>query len=234
MRMFKNWVEAQNELRRDLAELGQQVHPETMQDKDIRDDPDFDTRELTNYIYTVLDPDFTQIEGTHDQWVEAEWDDRVAGGLNPGHAWKTRKEVWNEFLERSGSPKIVGEGPGQFAYTYSMRMGGKHMELIIDELKKNPHSRQLYLPVWGSTDEQRRGRRRVPCSLGYWFVQRNGAVNLTYMMRSCDFATHFPNDVALACIMQAWIAKETNYEIGTFTHFIGSFHVYAKDVADVF
>jgi thymidylate synthase len=54
------------------------------------------------------------------------------------------------------------------------------------------------------------------------------------MMRSCDFHTHYANDVALASILLHYVAKKVDVPVGTFTHFVGSLHVYAKDVADVF
>ncbi len=230
MRFYKDFPEAQNEIKRDLGELGVYVHTETMQDKDIKDDPDFATRELANYIYSVTKPDYTEIEGTSDEWVRIEWQDRLAGNLNPGRAYRARPDVWKQFLEHNHK-----DGEGRFSYTYSVRMGGKYLDSIIDELRTHPNSRQLYLPVWDrAEDYKRRGKRRVPCSLGYWFVMRAGQIHLTYMMRSCDFFTHYANDVALATVMHHYVAKETGYEVGTFTHFVGSLHVYAKDVADVF
>lgn len=234
MRLFKDFPEAQNEIKRDLAELGIDVHPETMQDKFIANDPDFLTKELSNYVYSVLRPDYKEIEGVHEEWVQQEWQDRLVGKLNPGKAWRTRKDVWEQFLERDRGMRKGTNPPSRFSYTYSERMGGKHLQLIIEELKLHPHSRQLWLPVWSSVDESRRGDRRVPCSLGYWFVQREGALNITYVMRSCDFFTHYPNDVALATMMLHYVAQKTGYKVGSFTHFVGSFHVYYKDVKNVF
>ena len=234
MRMFRDFPEAQNEIKRDLAELGVSVQPETMQDKVVAGDPDFLTKELSNYIYTVLRPDYTEIEGVHEEWVQAEWKDRLVGNLNPGKAWRERPDVWKPLLERDRGMRRGTNPPSRFSYTYSERMGGRHIDFIIDELKIHPHSRQLWLPVWSVTDETRRGGRRVPCSLGYWLVQREGALNLTYMMRSCDFFTHYPNDVALAAMLLHYVAKQTGYKVGSFIHFVGSFHVYHKDVKDVF
>lgn len=232
-RNYSTFPEAQNEIARDLAELGVKVQPETMQDKVVADNEDFLTMELANYEYTVLRPDYTEIEGVHEEWVKTEWEDRLAGELNPGRAWKTRKEVWDQFLEGDKGDN-GGKLPRKFSYSYSERMGGRHIQAVVDELKEHPHSRQLWLPVWWPQDETRRGERRVPCSLGYWLVMRQDKLNMTYMMRSCDFFTHYANDVALANILQHYVAGQTDYEIGTFTHFIGSFHVYRKDVADVF
>lgn len=228
-RLFKDFPEAQNEIRRDLAELGITIHPETMQDIYVADNDAFITKELQNYTYTVLEPDYHEIEGVHEEWIEAEWQDRLAGDLNPGIAWKKRREVWEPFLEDEKMKKYA-----KFSYTYSERMGGQHIQKVIDELKVHPHSRQLWIPVWSAIDETRRGKRRVPCSLGYWLVQREGQLHITYMMRSCDFVTHYPNDVALATVLMLYIARETNLVPGTFTHFVGSLHVYAKDVKEVF
>lgn len=234
MRMFRDWPECQNELRRELNELGTTVHVETMQDKDVEGDEDYTTKELYSYAYKVLDPDFSKIEGVHLQWLKQEWIDRLEGGLNPGMAWRERREVWEEFLEAdkgAGSSKY----PTKFSYTYSDRMGGKHLQFIIDELKTHPHSRQLFLPVWDRlTDEKRRGTRRVPCSLGYIFLQRDGKVHMTYLMRSCDLITHFANDVCLASMTQQYVADECGYERGSFCHFINSLHCYRKDVKGVF
>jgi thymidylate synthase len=113
-------------------------------------------------------------------------------------------------------------------------MGGKHIRYLIEELREHPNSRQLYLPVWWPNDETRRGKRRVPCSLGYQFMNRQGVLHITYMMRSCDFVTHYANDVALAVMLQAYVAKMSKNKVGTFNHFVGSLHAYRKDLDGVF
>lgn len=233
MRLFKDFPEARNEIKRDLAELGTKVHPETMQHFDVKDNPDYETKELTNYGYTVLKPDFTEVEGVHEDWVEQEWQDRVTGELNPGRSWRKRREVWEPLMEK----KNQNEHQWRFAYTYSQRMGGAKIDQIVEEIERHPHSRQLWLPVWWNTDNGRRGKQRVPCSLGYWFNYRGTPkkkLHLTYIMRSCDFATHYANDVCLATLLLEHVADRAKMEVGTFTHFIGSFHVYARDVAEVF
>ena len=233
MRIFADFAEAQNEIRRDLAELAVKVQPETMQDKFVADDPDYLTHELSNYDYQVLDPrDPTVLDGIHIDWVNQEWEDRLVGDLNPGRSWYKREGIWRQFLERHKGQTFKNDG--QFSYTYSERMGGERITFIIDELREHPHSRQLWLPVWYPVDAKRRGKRRVPCSLGYWFVQREGRLHISYIMRSCDFATHYANDVALASMLLQFVARKTELEVGTFTHFIGSLHVYAKDVEGVF
>lgn len=234
MRIYRTFIEAQNEIKRDLAELGVQVELETMQHFQVQDDPELGiTMELSDYQYSVSDPRYEDLEGVHEEWVTQEWRDRLAGGLNPGLAWKKRRDVWLPLMERSDY-QVKNNLAGKFAYTYSERMGGKRIRWIIEEIQKHPHSRQLWLPVWWQIDNERVGNRRVPCSLGYQFLWRRDTLNITYHMRSCDFVTHYANDVALATILMRYVAKETGLEPGTFTHVVGSLHVYKRDVADVF
>lgn len=225
MRIFSDFAEALNEIKRDLAEMGITVHPQTMQDKFVGDNPDYITKELQCYSYMVKNAgdSLKQLNPTRP-WVEQEFSERISGiPMNPGTAWLSRPDVWNEYLH-----------DGKFAYTYPERMAGK-LEKIIEEIKKNPDSRQLYLNIWEGSDLQYLGGvSRVPCSLGYLFQVRGGKLHITYMMRSCDYATHFQNDVFLATSLMLYVAYRCDLRPGNFTHFIGSFHIYKKDTEGVF
>jgi thymidylate synthase len=222
MRSYSTFLEANNEIRMDLAELGTQVHPQTMQDKNIADDPDYWTRELLNYDYMVLTPRLGDLEPSQP-WADAEFEERIEFiGQTEGEAWELRKEVWQEFHDRG------------FAYTYGERYLDSLQE-IIRELQTHPDSRQLWMSVWDPViDAKRLGQLRVPCSLGYWFVKRGDQLHMTYMQRSADFATHFVNDQYLSHKLQRYVADQVGISTGRFTHWIGSLHVYQKDVAGVF
>lgn len=219
-------MEALNEIKRDLSEMGTEVHPQTMQDKYVGDNSDYYTKELQNYDYTVKNAVLSLNELSPTQpWADAELAERLSGKpINPGTAYLWRLSVWNEFLH-----------DGRFSYSYAERMAGK-LNTIIQEIKDRPDSRQLYLSIWDNRIDPYHlgGISRVPCSLGYLFQVRGGKLNITYSMRSCDFATHFQNDVYLAVKLLEYVAHETGYEPGNFTHFIGSFHIYKKDTEGVF
>ena len=225
-RIFQGFGEAYSEVKRDLAEMGIHVHPQTMQDKIVGDNPDYDTKELQNYMYTVTDALSSIFELVPNQpWADDEFKERVSGEfINPGKAWKHRPEIWTEYLHE-----------GQFAYTYSERLSDQ-LETFIRELKQHPNSRQLYISIWDPVADPPKlgGQSRVPCSLGYLLQYRNGKLNMTYFMRSCDFITHFQNDAYLATRLMEYIAKEAGVEPGDFTHFMGSLHMYAKDAKGVF
>lgn len=226
MRIYEDFVEMASETKRQLAEMGVKVHPDTYQDKDVSDNPDFETLEIQNHIYTVTQPDTNDLDPTQP-WADKEFKERLhRPPLNPGEAWKLREEVWEKFLEDDGT----------FGYTYSNRLARENqIQKIIERIKEDPDSRQLFISIWDETDVNYLGGvSRVPCSLGYHVQIRKNQLNLTYLQRSCDFHTHFQNDVYLAFKMQEHIAEETSYEIGHFTHWIASLHVFQKDLGEVF
>ncbi len=227
MRIYKTFPDALNEIKRDIAELGTRVHPETMQDKYIADDVDYETMEYLNMIYTVTQPSLEDLVPHVKtlEWCEAEFQERLAG-LFPGQgdAWKLRPEVWEEFATSANG----------LGYTYGERYAESLLP-IIKELDQRPNTRQAFLSVWDPTlDSNRLGHIRVPCSLGYWFARRNGRLNITYLQRSGDYFTHLANDMYLTHKLQRYVADMVGVDVGIFTHWVGSVHVYQKDVADVF
>lgn len=239
MRIYINAEEMIEETKRDLAEMGIVVRPATMQDKYVKGNPDYETRELQNYSYCLLDAKSQEIPGVSQPWADAEFKERVTDPwvrcpdgkgypefINPGKAWELRKEVWTEYLHE-----------GKMAYTYNeLIWNNDQVTKVINRLKEDPDSRQLWISLWNPDKDPDflGGVSRVPCSLGYGLQVRDGKLNLHYVMRSCDFATHFRNDVYLAIKFLEWVAKKTGYPVGSFTHTIFSLHVYNKDVEGVF
>lgn len=230
MRLYKDFVESTNEIRRDLKEMGIRVTPKTYQDKNVQGNLDFETLEVQNYVYSVSQPKLRDLAPTQP-WAEHEWGERLAGinrnHVNPGEAWKLRGGLWNQFLESNG----------RFSYTYGERFSkSAHVLRAIERLEHDPDSRQCWISVWDPNRDPLRigGIRRVPCSLGYHVMIRQGTVQLTYIQRSADFATHFINDVWMAARLQDYISFQLGHPVGTFTHHIFSLHVFSKDVEGVF
>lgn len=230
-RLYKNFTEAFNEIGRDLAEMGIKVHPKTWQDQDVSNNPDFETKELQNYTYTVINPDSKELSSRISwPYCQIEWQERQKGALgkpcNPGTSWESRREVWEEFLQDDGT----------FAYAYPERFAqnGQVMR-VIERLKIDPDSRQCFISVWNSTDITKMGGiSRIPCTLGYLVQCKREKIDITYLQRSADFATHLHNDVYFASKMQEFIATEVSREVGKFTHWFGSLHVFQRDVKDIF
>jgi len=233
MRIYKDFSEAVAEIKRDLAEMGIRYQSKTYQDKYVEHDPGFQTLEIQNYIYTVTGPKLEDLSPTQP-WADAEFEERVSGKcINPGEAYKLRPEIWEQFLEKGD--ETMGDIDPQFSYTYAQRMFHQ-LDTLIQEAKARPESRQLYLSIWEpiADVDNLGGISRVPCSLGYLFQIRGGQLHMTYMMRSCDIATHFINDIYLAHKLQRWLADKIGVPAGRFTHYVGSLHVFQKDIEGVF
>lgn len=245
MRIFMNFGEAMEEIKRDLAEMGHTVHPKSVQNQIVEGNPDYDTKELTNYTYMVLNPAESLNELNPSQpWSDLEAQERFGNErLNPGEAWKSRPEIWGQYIDKE---------TGKNDYTYPERFNPKRsidapdsnlspMDKIAKELANNPDSRQCFLAIWDPQDIYNiGGYKRVPCSLGYQFQIREGKLNITYLQRSADFATHFDNDLYLAVRTAMEISQRigdmtgTYYPIGSYTHWIGSLHIFKKDIKEVF
>lgn len=231
MRLYVKADEAFEEIKRDLAEMGIWVRPKTMQDKNIEGNPEYETTELQNYCYTILNAKSSEIPNVTQPWADAEFKERITKPengqfINPGEAWKLRENIWGEFFHN-----------GKFGYSYNeLIWNNDQFTKIVNRLKEDPDSRQLWISLWDPTRDPDLlgGVSRVPCSLGYAFQVREGKLNMHYVMRSCDFSTHFANDVYLAIKLLEYVAELTGYEVGNFTHTIFSLHVYRKDLKEVF
>lgn len=243
MRIYTNAQEMVEEVKRDLAEMGIVVRPATMQDKYVKGNPDYETKELQNYSYCLLNAKSQDIPGVTQPWADAEFEERVTDPwerdwegkrilfqapefINPGEAWRLREEVWSEYMH-----------DGKLAYTYNeLLWNNDQLTKIMNRLKEDPDSRQLWISLWNPDKDPDflGGVSRVPCSLGYGLQVRDGKLNLHYVMRSCDFVTHFRNDVYLAIKFLEWVAEKTGYPVGDFTHTMFSCHVYNKDIQGVF
>lgn len=234
MRIFQNCYEAASEISRDLKEMGKEVHLQTMQDKNIENDPRYITSELLCYCYMITNPKDKDIllkyfKGDENferaiQWANAEFLERIGRQkLNPGEAWKIREDVWKEFIHE-----------GKMAYTYSERIGDQ-VQKVIEEFKKHPSSRQGVISMWDRQEDiEKIGKDRVPCTMFYQVIQRDGKLHMIYAIRSNDLYEHWCYDVWLAIELQKYIAKELNLEVGNFYQFITSLHSYAYHQVGVF
>ncbi len=232
MRVFISCKEAVKEVERDLWEMGHTVQTQTMQDKDISGDPDYITKEVSPYAFSIteqsepeafikyLNPDEAEFKKLWS-WCEAEFQERIAPQLvNPGTAYLLRPDIWSEYLHN-----------GRFAYSYNCRMR-KQLTRIIEELDEKPGTRQAILSIHDNNIDIHHlgGGGRVPCSMHYQFIEREGVLDMIYVMRSSDLLTHFCNDNYLAIRLMHYVAQEIGAQPGTYTFFTGSLHAYHKDM----
>jgi len=236
MRIYRNCVEAITDIGRELKKCATTVHTSTYQNKVIKDDPNMTTKEIQAFEFMIVDTsDKDEMPGCTPEWCKAEFKERVSeSSVNPGEAYKLRPEVWNEFLVHKvgiyPSVNPNGDEKDVFDYTYNERISYQ-LKYIIDELRINPETRQAIIEVHNNQYDLQGlgGRKRIPCSLLYQFMIRDGALDVIYIMRSSDFATHFQNDIWQADELRRYIASMIGIPVGKFFMFVSSLHCYKRD-----
>lgn len=198
-------------------------------------------------------------------WCDNHFAERVSGQpMNPGTEWANWPWGNNasKFLEPNGQfnhnymerywPKFAGgvTVPTGTAEDYSaaiqelpltiynkgIRYRYGDLNDVVSLLVKDPNTRQAYLPIFFPEDTGGMNGR-VPCTLGYLFMMREGKLHITYYIRSCDYVRHMRDDVYLTLLLQLWVLNECRkrnrqwnaVEIGDFQMSIGSLHMFRND-----
>ena len=95
---------------------------------------------------------------------------------------------------------------------YRSRMGVRYpygdLDDVVNLLRREPQTRQAYLPIFFPEDTGAVHGGRIPCSLGYHFLLRRERLHCWYDIRSCDAVRHFRDDLYLAVRLVQWIIGE--------------------------
>lgn len=125
---------------------------------------------------------------------------------------------------------VMGRAQGSAAAKYDdLNKPGifKKLRAISDLLQRDSHSRQAVLNLEYAPDN----RGRLPITLSLQFFVRNGQLEATSHLRSNDLWNGFLTDVLMLAFLQELVADQLKVEVGTYTHIVGSAHVYDTDVA---
>lgn len=190
-------------------------------------------------------------------WADDHFAERVSGiPSNPGEQYKNwpyyphgkdegiKQEVFSHTYQERFWPKIANRPvlksnpkvirPEDMSHGIRYRLAD--LSDLIYHLRKDPHSRQAYLPIFFPEDTGAVQSQRVPCTLGYHFILRGGYLHITYYIRSCDFLRHFRDDVYMALLLADHILhklssdqKWNRVQLGMFRMDIISLHVFANE-----
>lgn len=109
---------------------------------------------------------------------------------------------------------------------------------LIDQLEREPQTRQAYFPIFFPEDTGAVHQGRVPCSLGYHFIHRHGFLHINYYLRSCEVYRHFRDDCYLTLRLLLYVldklrTRDESWEHvrpGTYSMYITSFHCFVNDL----
>lgn len=196
-------------------------------------------------------------------WADAHFEERVSGQpMNPppshkiwpfaqaGNDEHLKDERFSHTYPERFWPTHAGHGTAQcgvggdgdtsfcdFGPTFGVRYEYGDLQDVVALLVRDPTTRQAYLPVWFPEDTGAVDNQRVPCTLGYQFRIRDGRLNCTYGMRSCDFMRHLRDDIYLAMRLMYWVADKfwaessgmPSLQLGSLVLNIGSLHIFDGD-----
>jgi hypothetical protein len=190
-------------------------------------------------------------------WAEDHFQERVGGEpTNPGEQYMN----WPWYAGGVEDHKQTGK----FSHTYMERMwpayagdiepaacNGPRIGIryqygdlndLIQLLRREPATRQAYLPIWFPEDLHASAveLERVPCTLGYHLMLRDDRLHCFYPMRSVDARRYLVDDIYMAGRLVQWVIQEvkkvsyywesTEILPGDLHFFASSIHVFEGDV----
>lgn len=265
MKIYPNFSAAVAAARQRLIDVGAWVAGDQWQSTDVSNKPEMVMRETLNFSFqvAVMGESLQALRADvkpNLPWADDHFEERSSGQpLNPGAQWA--KWPWGNSADG------FRDGHGQFSHTYMERIwpkfAGRDYTLtgetqavlsrndpisgirfeygdlndVVQHLADHPLSRQAYLPIWFPEDTGVAHGERVPCTLGYHWIMREGYLHTVYTIRSCDVVRHFQDDVYLALRLTLWLLqqlreRDTKWKKvspGFFTMHITSLHMFKAD-----
>lgn len=107
------------------------------------------------------------------------------------------------------------------------------MDYIYQLLMQKPTSRRAVISIYNQKDQNENLTFDVPSTISLQFLLRKNKLNLICYMRSNDFWNGLPFDVGIFSFLQEVMASWLKVKLGTYVHFVGSAHIYLKDLQKV-
>lgn len=117
-----------------------------------------------------------------------------------------------------------GYGPRLFNPT-----GNDQVTNILNLLRGKPSSRRAVIQLFDA-DDLAIDRREIPCTCTLQFMIRNERLHMFTNMRSNDAFLGLPHDIFTFTMLQEILARSLSVELGMYKHFVGSLHLYAKNI----
>jgi len=178
------------------------------------------TKELVNVSFTLSDP-YRNIVWNRARKINpifsvAEWLWMLLG----------RNDVASIAYFNKNIAKFSDDGE-TFYGAYGPRIADQ-LPQLVQALRKDPDTRQAVMTTWLPNPAP---TKDVPCTVAWQFLLRLGRLHAHVFMRSNDAWLGLPYDVFNFTRIQAYIAGLLGVEAGTYTHTVGSLHLYENNWA---
>lgn len=131
---------------------------------------------------------------------------------------------YSKYLETD----VLGVARARGGYGARIRWTlGQTIKHLLEKLGKN--TRQAVIPIFNETDVDVE-TNDCPCTLTWQFLPRADKLHMITTMRSNDAWLGLPYDLFCFTRIQSLVADAVGLDVGTYTHQVGSMHLYEKDV----
>lgn len=164
-------------------------------------------------------------------YLEAEASDCLLITNKPTHLMQV-DPTWSEAVDRYGRSESMY---GFHLLGNKFSNGYTQLDMITRKFLIDKHTRQACFLI---LKREHMLSDDIPCTIGMNFRIRDGQLNASVHMRSCDLINGLPHDIAFARLVQRLIvtaltvanSRQFNQlKIGSLNFSIDSFHVYERD-----
>lgn len=193
-----------------LLEQGEKVEPRGLE-----------TLEILNYSLTILEPWHSVFEIPGRELKPAIGAMELCGLVG-------QVDI-DSAIRRNSKAMAMFQDEGVTWGAYGPRIRGL-LNPLVDHLLTDPSSRRAVLTIHDSRVDLGRNVKDIPCTLSFQWLIRDGLVHMRTSMRSNDAWLGLPYDLMMFCGLHRSVAHWLGLRVGTYTHAVGSMHLYEKHI----
>ena len=151
-------------------------------------------------------------------------------GSDDARDFSKASKFWDNIKTKQGK---INSAYGNLIFNKSLEDGRSQFDWAFDSLKNDKDSRQSFMR-YNNTSHQYDGNKDVPCTFIQCFHIRDNKLHTTVEMRSNDLIKGTTYDIPSFILFQRLMLLRLrevypDLEMGSYTHFANSFHLYSTD-----
>jgi thymidylate synthase len=170
-------------------------------------------------------------EGTVTIWtpnaLAGYWKDKAKFDGDLGRVYGVQWRSWRQYIER----KNMGDAHLGGQRVATDRFEIDQLNILIENLKKDPHSRRHILTAWNPAELDQMAL--PPCHCFAQFYVHDGKLSCQMYQRSCDMFLGVPFNIASYSLLTHMIAQVCGLGVGEFVHVLGDAHIYLNHLEQV-
>jgi thymidylate synthase len=151
----------------------------------------------------------------------------LKGETNIAYLKQHGVRIWDEWADEKGD---LGPVYGRQWRSWACPDGRTVDQIVwvLDEIKRNPHSRRLIVTAWNPADLDQMAL--APCHCLFQFYVVDGHLSCQLYQRSADVFLGVPFNIASYALLTHMMAQACGLKVGDFVHSFGDVHLYLNHI----